>query len=190
MFQHPLQTLHYHTTSPAEWVSAVFISSLTAAVSIGAWPIIPTPNTDTFVQHGDEISTPSLPIRRHLDTAVCRSIIDLWFDFWLLHMDCVLYGRSLHSACLRILHQLLIPGSIVWWNEGRRTEMLTEFWRGNLKERGHLGSLGIEGGIQLTLILRRSPYGNGMVLHFYQQQESSTTKTVHKVINKRLKTYV
>ena len=34
------------------------------------------------------------------------------------------------------------------------------------------------------------PYGNGMVLHFYQQQDSSTTKTVHKVINKRLKTYV
>ena len=34
------------------------------------------------------------------------------------------------------------------------------------------------------------PYGNGMVLHFYQQQESSMTKTVHRVINKRLKTYV
>ena len=34
------------------------------------------------------------------------------------------------------------------------------------------------------------PCGNGMVLHFYQQQESSTTKTVHKVINKGLKTYV
>ena len=34
------------------------------------------------------------------------------------------------------------------------------------------------------------PYGNGMVLHFYQQQESSTTKTVHKDINKGLKTYV
>ena len=34
------------------------------------------------------------------------------------------------------------------------------------------------------------PYGNGMVLHFYQQQESSTTKTVHKVINKGLKTHV
>ena len=34
------------------------------------------------------------------------------------------------------------------------------------------------------------PYGNGMVLHFYQQQESSTTKTVHNVINKGLKTYV
>ena len=31
------------------------------------------------------------------------------------------------------------------------------------------------------------PYGNGMFLHFYQQQESSTTKTVHKVINKDLK---
>ena len=34
------------------------------------------------------------------------------------------------------------------------------------------------------------PYGNGMFLHFYQQQESSTTKTVHKVINTGLKTYV
>ena len=34
------------------------------------------------------------------------------------------------------------------------------------------------------------PRGNGMVLHFYQQQESSMTKTVHKVINKGLKTYV
>ena len=34
------------------------------------------------------------------------------------------------------------------------------------------------------------PYGNGMVLHFYEQQESSTTKTVHKVINKGLKAYV
>jgi len=34
------------------------------------------------------------------------------------------------------------------------------------------------------------PYGNSMVLHFYQQQGSSTTKTVHKVINKGLKTYV
>ena len=34
------------------------------------------------------------------------------------------------------------------------------------------------------------PYGNGMVLHFYQQLESSTTKSVHKVINKGLKAYV
>ena len=34
------------------------------------------------------------------------------------------------------------------------------------------------------------PYGNDMVLHFYQQQESSTTKAVHKVINKGLKAYV
>ena len=50
--------------------------------------------------------------------------------------------------------------------------------------------------IQPTLTLSYNPYptafpyGNGMVLHFYQQQESSTTKTVHKVINKGLKAYV
>ena len=42
----------------------------------------------------------------------------------------------------------------------------------------------------INLYLTAFPYGNGMVLHFYQQQESSTTKTVHKVINKGLKTYV
>ena len=34
------------------------------------------------------------------------------------------------------------------------------------------------------------PYGNGTVLHFYLQQGSSTTKTVHRVINKGLKAYV
>ena len=33
-------------------------------------------------------------------------------------------------------------------------------------------------------------YGNGTVLHFYQQQGSSTTKTVHKVINRGLKAYL
>ena len=46
-------------------------------------------------------------------------------------------------------------------------------------------------GQPLTLILPRSRTGT---VWFYtstsQQQESSTTKTVHKVINKGLKTYV
>jgi len=31
------------------------------------------------------------------------------------------------------------------------------------------------------------PYGNGMVLHFYQQQGSSTTKTVHKLLTRDVK---
>ena len=50
------------------------------------------------------------------------------------------------------------------------------------------------GALQLDTHINPYPtaftYGNGMVLHFYQQQESSTTKTVHKVINKGLKAYV
>ena len=46
------------------------------------------------------------------------------------------------------------------------------------------------GDLQIIPYPTAFPYGNGMVLHFYQQQESSTTKTVHKVINKGLKTYV
>ena len=52
----------------------------------------------------------------------------------------------------------------------------------------------LNAGWKLSLVINpyptAFPYGNGMVLHFYQQQESSTTKTVHKVINKGLKAYV
>jgi hypothetical protein len=49
--------------------------------------------------------------------------------------------------------------------------------------------------LQLTVVFINPyptafPYGNGMVLHFYQQQESSATKTVHRVINRGLKAYV
>ena len=43
---------------------------------------------------------------------------------------------------------------------------------------------------QFNLYPTAFPYGNGMVLHFYQQQESSTAKTVHNVINRGLKAYV
>ena len=50
--------------------------------------------------------------------------------------------------------------------------------------------LTVTGGYSFNPYPTAFPYGNGMVLHFYQQQESSTTKTVHKVINKGLKTYV
>ena len=47
-----------------------------------------------------------------------------------------------------------------------------------------------EGGVLFNPYPTSFPYGNGMVLHFYQQQESSMTKTVHRVINKGLKAYV
>ena len=50
--------------------------------------------------------------------------------------------------------------------------------------------LGQKSSLHLNHYPTAFPYGNGMVLHFYQQQESSTTKTVHKVINKGLKAYV
>ena len=72
--------------------------------------------------------------------------------------------------------------------------MYTRYCWGNLRGKNHLEYLEVNG----RIILRRNfkkcdgdmdwvnpyptafPYGNGMVLHFYQQQESSTTKTVHK----------
>jgi len=55
------------------------------------------------------------------------------------------------------------------------------------EETGQLQDLDVNKRMILTLILQRSRTGT---VWFYQQQESSTTKTVHKVINKGLKTYV
>ena len=54
----------------------------------------------------------------------------------------------------------------------------------------YVGGDGDRSGTVVNPYLMAFPYGNGMVLHFYQQQDSSVTKTVDKVINKRLKTYV
>ena len=68
--------------------------------------------------------------------------------------------------------------------------MCTYLLSGSLKERNHLGNLDINKKSNINPYPTAFPYVNGMVLHFYQQQESSTTKTVHKVINKGLKTYV
>ena len=61
---------------------------------------------------------------------------------------------------------------------------------GNPERKLPFGKPGLTGGNDFNPYPTAFPYGNGMVLHFYQQQESSTTKTVHKVINKGLKTYV
>ena len=58
------------------------------------------------------------------------------------------------------------------------------------QNKGVLEPQTISKGMDINPYPTAFPYGNGMVLHFYQQQESSTTKTVHKVINKGLKTYV
>ena len=62
-------------------------------------------------------------------------------------------------------------------------EMKAKRWRQKAVEREDRASL-------INPYPTAFPYGNGMVLHFYQQQESSTTKTVHKDINKGLKAYV
>ena len=72
---------------------------------------------------------------------------------------------------------------------GGRLKYLRIWWE-TMKARGHLEDLDVDRKVIINPYPTAFPYGNGTVLHFYQQQESSTTKTVHKVINKGLKTYV
>ena len=76
--------------------------------------------------------------------------------------------------------------------DGRMIYDWLENWmRCHELEPCNCGQWGKKGGVDLYNPYPTAfPYGNGMVLHFYQQQESGTIKTVHKVINKGLKTYV
>ena len=62
--------------------------------------------------------------------------------------------------------------------------------QGNVATHAAFGQTGHNSSHSINPYPTAFPYGNGMVLHFCQQQESSMTKTVHKVINKGLKTYV
>ena len=99
-------------------------------------------------------------------TCILQSWLQVIFDS--LH-----YGIHVHNICLVTSLKLFCSYS---------------FWR---VENFHLG-------LEDIVLIPQYPisnipyptafqYGNSMVLHFYKQQESSTTKTVHKVINKGLK---
>ena len=96
--------------------------------------------------------------------------------------------QSLQIGCGPVQHHIqLATGAISSWIKDRSVKLAALL---------HLvPSLRICGGIlhspyAVMLWCSINPYptafpcGNGMVLHFYQQQESSTTKSVHKVINK------
>ena len=87
-------------------------------------------------------------------------------------------GRDKLMSCIQLEKGRVTSDRLMWWRW--RNVMWTEIlqWRFDC------------GDGNVNPYPTAFPYGNGMVLHFYQQQESSTTKTVHNVINKGLKTYV
>ena len=82
------------------------------------------------------------------------------------------------------------PSDVQSFSEWQRPQITCQDKRNICHIWSHLLSNTMWKGKKLNPYPTAFPYGNGMVLHFYQQQESSTTKTVHKVINKGLKTYV
>ena len=111
------------------------------------------------------------------------------------------WPRTVWYNRFRPLH--LHDGATVWAKALGSRHMAVKRWIWNMTSRcGFNYSLSRESsvpyrskcqhlcGYNLNPYPTAFPYGNGMVLHFYQQQESSTTKTVHKVINKGLKAYV
>ena len=90
----------------------------------------------------------------------------------------MLYAKDVDKLTATSLHQ-----TTNWWLKKKmqyRPAMNTMILH---KRVEHLGA-------RINPYPKVFPYRNGMVLHFYQQQDSSTTKTVHKGINKGLKTYV
>ena len=140
-----------------------------------------------------------------------------WWWWWCMQYSCFLYYCSWHPderkpwrgcllswlECIWVLadrkgisqaispqpsaSRFLCRGSVIPWNKfvTKSTKNKQDVCQGCDDNRGTPISCSIINPYPTAL-----PYGNGMVLHFYQQQESSTTKTVHKVINKGLKTYV
>ena len=114
--------------------------------------------------------------------------------------DCCHVGRdavqSVEITCIPTIQSNLpspLSGQTVQtyqatWRQILEGSSLKCFFLSDRKAKIYKAWLGLEG--MIIPYPTAFPYGNGMVLHFYQQQESSTTKTVHKFINKELKTYV
>ena len=122
--------------------------------------------------------TPDLNCRPKYFLLHCH-IIDfffLWVQDWIFEWPSVYFlNRSVvRSKLIWIVHSASIMTTVASLNH-----------RNAYKRYRNLANL-----IRINPYPTAFPYGNGMVLHFYQQQESSTTKTVHKVINRGLKAYV
>ena len=99
--------------------------------------------------------------------------IRYYFIFEMMMMMMIMMRNSVKSEQIRFLSHLfcIILGRVIYCSLLRERQRLVRIYC-------------------LNPYPTAFPYGNGMVLHFYQQQKSSTTKTVHKVINKGLKAYV
>jgi len=121
------------------------------------------------------------------------------FNFLICYMYLYVlsYDAAVHFLLLVYLSMLSVAQikcQVTSWSVNRETERI---WKGAVVNRFTVV-------VRFTWVTEKTnqqttsvnpyptafPYGNSMVLHFYQQQESSTTKTVHRVINKGLKTYV
>ena len=109
----------------------------------------------------------------------CQVTVATNFVWWCLILVWAWYGTCLKSP---FRHLEFSNGSHILENLCTLVQKYSNFI--------HNGSTFCERTLDINPYPTAFPYGNGMVLHFYQQQESSTTKTVHKVINKGLKTYV
>ena len=119
-------------------------------------------------------------------SSTAKGSADTVLDLMLQYVRCFTY----HGPCYEVLLRWTCP--FYSWHASRSEAETTHLimHKSDYATRKHTDS---HQHIVLTFINpypTAFPYGNGMVLHFYQQQESSTTKIVHKVINKGLKTYV
>ena len=145
----------------------------------------------------NSVSVPAVWRQSSLTVATCSNhlapqtslrLVSSFADYWRLRITKQTPAMS-KKACN---YQRFLRGK----KHTLKSNMLIRFW-GHLREVNfkiisvlHYNIIGLSYPYVVNPYPTAFPYGNGMVLHFYQQQESSTTKIVHKVINKGLKTYV
>ena len=117
---------------------------------------------------------PNLLDRKIYDTKFPTNVSFLFALFYLsYHCNCSFYAQN-----LPFVHNCdpVITLPISYQRSSRKVEDNSTH-KFNYRYYCHFS------GLEIIPYPTAFPYGNGMVLHFYQQQESSTTKTVHKVIN-------
>ena len=174
--------IYYVWRAELEWTPSV-------AICISEFNKIPFPLNHHWFCKNTVLSGKSVPTLQYCTGFCCVHHTPWW---WWQYSSPILHDVTFQKTAV---FQVTAMKTSTTTNSIFLTQINNKFWSGNIPLYNDnytelLNVLRGPSGEFLNPYPTAFPYGNGMVLHFYQQQESSTAKTVHKVINKGLKAYV